>query len=94
MQIAAVRDRARADALADRLNDLGRPDGPLGAAGMYDAGGFPAANPTVHVVSEEDANGRPVYRLVTGTFLTRAEADEVAREASAELGTTAFVRRL
>jgi len=94
VQIAAVRDRARADALADRLNDLGRPDGPLGAAGMYDAGGFPAANPTVHVVSEEDANGRPVDRLVTGTFLTRAEADEVAREASAELGTTAFVRRL
>jgi len=92
VQLAAFRDRDRAEAFAATLRDPSRE--PIGSHGIYEVGGFPADNPTVHVTEAEDTDGRPVFRLVTGVFLDRAQAGAVAREASAQLGTHAFVRQL
>lgn len=94
VQVAATRDRARADALAARLNDENHPDGPAGAHGMYEAGGFPSVNDTAHVVTELDASGREVHRVIVGTFLDRAEAERVAAEVAQRSGSLAFARRL
>lgn len=94
VQVAASRDRGRAEALAARLNDRDHLDGPAGAHGAYEAGGFPATNDTVHVITEPDARDRPVHRVIVGVFLDRERAEEVAREVSARSGTRAFARPL
>jgi hypothetical protein len=69
------------------------------ASGFYEAGGFPAMNPTAHV--ERESDGR--FRVVVGAFLERAEAGEVVAclasgepeyEGEAPLSIKSFVRRL
>ncbi|HJL14670.1 MAG TPA: SPOR domain-containing protein [Sandaracinaceae bacterium LLY-WYZ-13_1] len=94
VQVAASRSRARAEALAARLNDRRHPDGPAGAHGILEVGGFPADNPTAHVAPALDADGRRVYRVIVGAFLTRAEAARVAARVRPRSGTRAFARRL
>lgn len=94
VQVAASRDRDRAEALAARLNDRDHPDGPAGAHGAYEAGGFPSINDTAHVVTEPDAAGRPVHRVIVGVFVDRHEARRVAEEVASRSGTTAFARHL
>ena len=86
VQVAASRDRAAAEALAERLADQGE-------HGFYEAGGFPALNATAHVVEGVDASGAPVYRVFVGAFLEGADAERVASRLRAA-GRRAFVRPL
>lgn len=87
VQVGATRDRARAEALAERvhLSDYG-------GHGIYEAGGFPANNSPAHVVEAEDERG-VVYRVVVGTFLDR-ESAERAREELRVGGFDGYVREL
>ena len=69
-QVLAARSEARAEAFARRINDAGLG----GVDGFYEAGSFPAINPTAHVVPGVDARGRKIFRVLVGAFLSRAEA--------------------
>ncbi|MFK7999931.1 MAG: SPOR domain-containing protein [Polyangiales bacterium] len=97
VQVGATRDRASAEALADRLmqSDPGYTTGTFAAAhGFYEAGGFPADNSSVHVIESTDARGVPVFRVVVGAFLTTDVAQDVAAAMRRTHGTSAYVRRL
>ena len=73
IQIAATRDRARAEALVDRLMARDQSDDELeaidGVHGFFEAGGFPADNASFHVVEKTGDDGAPVYQVLAGAFL-------------------------
>ena len=80
VQAGAVQNEAGANRLADDINARA-----LDAHGFIQIGGFPANNPTAHVISDGT-----VHRVWVGAFLDRTEAESVA----AELGGGAYVRSL
>lgn len=88
VQVAASRDRAAADALAARLSGLDLP------MGFVEIGGFPADNPEAHVIDGVDGAGLPVYRIVVGAFLDRAEASAHADEIAQATGMPTVLRAL
>lgn len=88
VQLAATRDLDAARALAARINEQEED-----SHGFYEAGGFPARNDVAHVVEVTGAAGQPVYRVLVGTFLDRAEASRVAALLRPITG-EAFLRRL
>lgn len=90
IQIAATRDRARADALVASLSDMDD-EHAVQAHGFYEAGGFPAFNPAVHVITRREADGSEVHQVVVGAFVDRARAAEV-RADLASRGFRAFIR--
>lgn len=97
VQVGATRDRASAEALADRLmqSDPGYSTGAFAAAhGFYEAGGFPAENSSLHVIETTDSEGDLVFRVVVGAFLTHADAQAVADAMRQAHGVSAYVRRL
>ncbi|MFT5357307.1 MAG: hypothetical protein ACI9KE_004541 [Polyangiales bacterium] len=97
VQVGATRDRASADALAERLmqSDPGYSSGSFAAEhGFYEAGGFPADNSSLHVLETTDAQGAPVFRVVVGAFMTMADAQVVAEAMRQAHGMSAYVRRL
>lgn len=97
VQVGATRDRASAEALADRLmqSDPGYSSGSFAAAhGFYEAGGFPADNSSLHVIETADDQGVPVFRVVVGAFLSTEIAQTVATAMRQAHGMSAYVRRL
>lgn len=88
VQVAAVRDRAQAEALATRLSELELPHG------FVEIGGFPADNREAHVLDAVDATGRPVYRVVVGAFLDRADASAHVAEIARATGLPTLPRAL
>jgi hypothetical protein len=88
VQVAASRDRAQAQALANRVSDLDLP------MGFYEVGGFPSDNAEAHVVESVDAEGRPVFRIFVGTFLDREGALAAAPEIAQATGLPTLVRAL
>ena len=90
VQIAAFADQAEADALARRLN--GQADS-LEVHGFVQIGGFPAMNDTTHVVAVAHETG-PVYRVLVGAFLSRADAEAAQTLVHAETSLRGFVRPL
>lgn len=88
VQVAASRNPGAAEKLAGRINAA-----QLGQTGFLDVGGFPTANADAHVV--ESWNGEaPLYHVVVGAFLDRAQADEAAVTLEDALGLDGFVRAL
>lgn len=104
VQIAATRNADHARAMANQLfrrsfnhalaGDGAGDDSFVSHHGFYEAGGFPSDNRSVHVVEGEDASGAPVYRLVVGAFLDRAEAMATVASLRTEQGISGFVRDL
>jgi len=88
VQVAAVRERAQADALAARLSELDLP------MGFVEIGGFPSDNPEAHVVEAVDPQGRTVFRIVVGAFLDRREAAGHATEIAQQTGLPTLLRAL
>jgi hypothetical protein len=88
VQVAASRDRARAEHLAMQLSESELP------FGFYEAGGFPADNAEAHVVEGIAADGQPVFRIVVGAFLDRASAAQAATEIARVTGRTTSLRAL
>lgn len=88
VQVAASRDRARAEALAARLSEADLP------MGFYEAGGFPADNPEAHVVAARDAQGQLVYRVVVGAFLDRDRAQDHRQQIAEVTGLPTVLRAL
>ncbi|MFO0601539.1 MAG: SPOR domain-containing protein [Polyangiales bacterium] len=80
MQVLTTTSPLRAREAARAIDVAGR-----GAHGFIEVGGFPASNPTAHVLT---ACG--VHRVVVGAFLDREEAAALA----ASLGSGAWVRTL
>src|SRR5262249_26019597 len=89
LQVFAGHSEARAEAFAKRINDAGE-----GAHGFYNAGGFPANNPTAHVVDGVDASGRALYRVVVGAFLAKSDAVATGAELKKATGIAGFARAL
>jgi hypothetical protein len=89
VQVAVGYDAAGARALARRLNRT-----PPAEHGFYEAGGFPAQNDAVHVIADRDDEGAPIYRVVVGAYLTRAEARATAAKLRTAAGLRSFVRPL
>jgi hypothetical protein len=88
LQAASFTDRARADALAARIDS----DVAI-EHGFYEAGGFPADNPVARV-AEADVDGHRVYRVLVGTYLDSTAAAETRARLATELGLTAQLRPL
>lgn len=87
VQVLASRSRKSAEAFAARI------DAPMDLdPGFYDAGGFPAVNPVARVVASSDT-GRPIWRVIVGTYLDRQQADSM-RINLARRGVHGFVREL
>jgi hypothetical protein len=81
VQVAALATREAADVLAARIDDDG-----VGSPGFYEAGGFPASNPTAHVLRATGARGETVYRVVVGAFTDAASAEAHRIELASALG--------
>lgn len=90
VQIAAFATQAEADALALKLN--GQADS-LETHGFVQIGGFPAMNDTTHVVAVSHETG-PVYRVIVGAFLSRADAEAAQAHVHEETSLRGFVRPL
>lgn len=90
VQIAAFATKADADALARKLN--GQADS-LETHGFVQIGGFPSMNDTTHVVAVSHETG-PVYRVVVGAFLSRADAEAAQTLVHEETSLRGFVRPL
>ncbi|MEM6989564.1 MAG: SPOR domain-containing protein [Myxococcota bacterium] len=88
VQAAATRDLYAAYKMADRINAA-----ELGIGGFLDVGGFPSVNEYAHVV-ESWKGDMPMYHVVAGTFLNRADAKAAAVTLHEELGVEGFVRVL
>jgi SPOR domain len=89
VEVLAALDRRSAERVADRINA-----GELELHGFYVAGGFPARNPSAHVVRATDHTGRPTYQVLVGAFLTRAEAERARAELRDAIGLDGRVRLL
>ena len=98
IQVAATRERARAEALVDRLMARDQSDEELeaiyGVHGFFEAGGFPADNASFHVVEKIGDDGAPVFQVLAGAFLSRTQADQAVEVLRAALQLDGFVRRL
>jgi hypothetical protein len=90
VQVLAARSEANAKAFASRINAAGA----AGIDGYFEAGGFPATNPSAHVLAAVDAKGNAVYRVVVGAFLTKADADAARAELYRSAGVDGFARAL
>jgi hypothetical protein len=89
VQVAVGYDERGARALARRFNQTHPAD-----HGFYEAGGFPADNDVVHVMADRDDEGAPIFRVVVGAYLTRAEAQATVVRVRAAAGLQGFVRPL
>lgn len=88
VQVAATRDGAVAERLAERLS---RGELPMG---FFEAGGFPSDNPEAHVVKATAADGQTVFRVVVGAFIDRDEALAHVDEIAALTGLPTLLRAL
>ena len=68
VQLAATHDQAQAERLAESVNAR-----ELDASGFIEVGGFPATNPSAHVVSEGS-----LHRVWVGAFVSREQAEQLA----------------
>ena len=89
VQVFASKSGRRAEALAASIDAAG-----AGDRGFINVGGFPANNPTAHVVAGKDAAGDPIHRVFVGAFLTRGDAALAEARARKVLGIKGFVRPL
>jgi len=89
VQIGAFTERDDAARAAEHMNASDHGD-----HGFYQAGGFPADNPRAHVVAGAGEAGRRLFRVVVGTFSSRAAAEEHAAELESTVGAQTFVRLL
>ncbi len=89
VQVFASKSERRADAVAASIDAAG-----AGDHGFINVGGFPANNPTAHVVAGNDAAGNPIHRVFVGAFLDRKEAIAAEANVRKELGIKGFVRPL
>jgi len=91
VQVAVGYDERGARALATRLNRTHPAD-----HGFYEAGAFPSddSKDVVHVVADRDDEGAPIFRVVVGAYLTRAEAKATVARLRADAGVRGFVRPL
>ena len=87
VQLLSTDDRAAADARAEQLN------GNCQWHGFYERGGFPSFNACAEVEPATLADGREVYRVIVGTFLSRASAEQAEADLRGELGQAGMVRR-
>jgi hypothetical protein len=96
VQVFAARSITTADAFATRLDDVldQRADTSTDLVGFYEAGGYPARHALTHVVTETDAAGRPIYRVVVGAFMRAEEARGASAAVHKETKVTGFVRAL
>ena len=62
--------------------------------GFYEVGGFPAFNDSAHVLPATLDDGRVVYRVVVGAFLTSEAAEATRAQIQDTLGREGMVRRL
>lgn len=83
VQAGAFVNETRARAQADAISQ-----GDIAEHGFYEAGGFPAINPTAHVVTIRAK--RTIHRVYVGAFVNRQEAEAIAKRR----GQGAFVREL
>lgn len=89
VQVFASKSGRRAEAVAASIDAAG-----AGEDGFIAVGGFPAYNPTAHVVPGKDAAGKPIHRVFVGAFLSRGEAERVQAGVRKALGIKGFVRPL
>ncbi len=89
VQVFAGKSERRARAVAASINDV-----EAGDHGFLEAGGFPATNPTAHVVDGKDDAGNPIHRVFVGAFLSRAAATSASATMHKTLGIKGFVRLL
>ncbi|MEP7120314.1 MAG: SPOR domain-containing protein [Byssovorax sp.] len=89
VQVFAGKSARRAAAVAASIDAAG-----AGEHGFINVGGFPANNPSAHVVDGKDAAGHPVHRVVVGAFLSRGDAARVLASVRRALGIKGFVRAL
>jgi hypothetical protein len=94
LQVFAAYDRARAEALATRINEADMRDLNNSLNGFYKAGGFPGFNPSAHVLEGTDARGATLYRVVVGAFLSETEAAAAGATLEEALGIRGFSRPL
>lgn len=90
VQVFASTSAARAHAVAVAVDE---PDDTRDR-GFIDVGGFPATNPSAHVVDGSDAAGRPIHRVLVGAFLARADAAATEARVRKALGLKGFLRPL
>ncbi|MEM9194761.1 MAG: SPOR domain-containing protein [Myxococcota bacterium] len=93
IQIAATRDRDRADALVRRFETEWE-DQMYELHGFYEAGGFPSNNPAVHLLTRQDDDGNDVYQVVVGAFINRNQATHAQSVLQNELAVESFIRPL
>lgn len=89
VQVFASKSASRAEALAASIDAAG-----AGDHGFMNVGGFPANNPTAHVVAGKDASGAPIHRVLVGAFLSRSDAAAAEGNVRKALGLKGFVRPL
>jgi hypothetical protein len=89
VQVFASKSGRRAGALAAAIDAAG-----AGDHGFINVGGFPASNPTAHVIAGKDASGASIHRVVVGAFLTRGDAAIAEAGVRKALGLAGFVRPL
>jgi hypothetical protein len=89
VQAFASKSARRANAVAASIDAAG-----AGEHGFINVGGFPANNPTAHVVAGKDAAGSPIHRVFVGAFLSRGDAAGVEASVRKALGIKGFVRPL
>jgi hypothetical protein len=89
VQVLASRSEemaAEVSARAERAGDV--------ETGFFWAGEAPADNPIAHVVTETDANGRVLHKVMVGAFLERRVAEASARVIEQRTGLATHVRLL
>jgi hypothetical protein len=94
LQVFAAYDRARAEALATRINEAEMRDLNNSLNGFFKAGGFPGFDPSAHVLEGTDARGAKLYRVVVGAFLSETEAAAAGATLKEALGISGFSRPL
>jgi hypothetical protein len=90
VQVFASKSPGRAGAVASAIDAADE----AGDSGFINVGGFPANNPTAHVVAGIDAAGKPIHRVLVGAFLARADAAAAEARVRKALGLKGFVRPL
>lgn len=95
VQVFAARSYDNASAFAASLDAaLDARTESTDIVGFYEAGGYPARHPLTHVITEKDADGRPIHRVVVGAFLREAEARDAFASLHREKNVGGFVRPL
>jgi hypothetical protein len=101
VQVLAVHDRKVAEAFAEKIDDRHRappPDETTPPATLpssfYEAGGYPAVHRVAHVLETKDGAEAPLFQVVVGAFLLRADADAARDVVEKSFGHRGFVRSL